>query len=307
MSEKKRNKFQQLPVISSLVTLLQKIKIPGLNGMSLHDVLGIYGYGIIEGALTTRASAISFSFFMALFPFLLFVLNLIPFVLSPEYIPDFIANFTSLLPTGTENLFDEIIADIAKNRRGVLLYTTLVLALFLIANGVNAIFAGFENSIHVKINRNFYRQYIYALIIGIALSLLFIITLIVTIYFEIYVVDNLNDLGYLANDVFWINISKNAFFLIMMYLITAILYYFGTVEGKHTRFFSPGALLTTILILLTTYLFKIYITNFATYNELYGSIGALLILMLYIWINSIILLLGFELNATITRLKKRNA
>jgi membrane protein len=82
------------------------------------------------------------------------------------------------------------------------------------------------------------------------------------------------------------------------------LYYFGTIEGKLTRFFSPGALMTLLLFLTSTYLFGVYVDNFSNYNQLYGSIGALLIFMLYIWINSIVLLLGFELNAVISRLKQ---
>ena len=92
----------------------------------------------------------------------------------------------------------------------------------------------------------------------------------------------------------------------MVYLATAILYYFGTKEGKASSFFSIGALFTTLLIVLTSYFFGIYIENFSQYNKLYGSIGALLILLLYLWLNSNILLLGYELNATIRRLKRND-
>ena len=86
-----------------------------------------------------------------------------------------------------------------------------------------------------------------------------------------------------------------------------MLYHFGVKEGRETRFFSIGALLTTLLFLLTTYLFGIYINNFSNYNELYGSIGALLIMLFYIWINSNLLLLGFELNISLQRLKERKS
>ncbi len=94
------------------------------------------------------------------------------------------------------------------------------------------------------------------------------------------------------------------FFIVMIYMSTAMLYHFGTKEGRQTRFFSIGALLTTLLIILTSYLFGIYINNFSQYNELYGSIGALLILLLYVWLNSNILLLGYELNASLQYLRK---
>jgi membrane protein len=93
--------------------------------------------------------------------------------------------------------------------------------------------------------------------------------------------------------------------VVMIYVIIATLYYYGTKEGKSSRFFSIGAFLTTFLFIVTTYLFGVYINNFSNYNELYGSIGALLILLFYIWINANLLLLGFELNISIQRLKEK--
>ena len=92
----------------------------------------------------------------------------------------------------------------------------------------------------------------------------------------------------------------------MIFTIVSILYKFGTKSGKHSRFFSPGTIFTTILSILTFYLFGYYVNEFAQYNELYGSIGTLLILMLFIWLNAIILLLGFELNASIFSLQRKN-
>jgi membrane protein len=89
----------------------------------------------------------------------------------------------------------------------------------------------------------------------------------------------------------------------MAYLVSAILFYFGTHRG-FSSFFSTGALVTTCLFALTSYGFGVYIDNFSSYNQLYGSIGAILILMLYIWLNAIVLLLGFELNASIAKLKQ---
>mgnify|MGYP002527408334 FL=1 len=136
---------------------------------------------------------------------------------------------------------------------------------------------------------------------------LVIVTVVIIAYFNIYVIQNLETRGLLEpnQSQTGIVIAKYLFFVIMIYLTTATLYYFGTKEGKLSRFFSIGALFTTLLIILTSYLFGIYIENFSQYNELYGSIGALLILLFYLWLNSNILLLGYELNASLNRLKKR--
>ncbi|MBQ0788236.1 MAG: YihY/virulence factor BrkB family protein, partial [Oceanihabitans sp.] len=139
-----------------------------------------------------------------------------------------------------------------------------------------------------------------------------ILTVVIFGYVEIYLLqplfDKLNEEGLTKADsnVFWIVAAKYLFFLIMTFLATATLYYFGTREGKDSKFFSVGAILTTLLFVLTSYLFGIYINNFAQYNELYGSIGAILILMFYLWLNANILLLGYELNASLNGLRKIN-
>ena len=96
------------------------------------------------------------------------------------------------------------------------------------------------------------------------------------------------------------------FFLVMIFTIVSLLFRYGTKQGKEVKFFSAGAILTTVVSLCTFYLFGIYVVKFAQYNQLYGSIGTLLILMLFVWLNAIILLLGFELNASLHALRQRN-
>ncbi len=179
------------------------------------------------------------------------------------------------------------------------------------ANGVNAIFGGFENSYHVKLNRNIFRQYAYALMVGVILSILLIFGAIIYVYFEFYILDVLSVWAARArgydldeNTVIGAKFGKIIFFILLSYLTTAILYYFGTTEGREARFFSAGALMTTLLFIITSYLFGVYVEKFARYNELYGALGGLLILMVFIWLNSNILLLGFELNGSLNSLRK---
>lgn len=282
-----------------------KVILPGLEGLSLWDLWVIYTGGIIKGTFSTRASSIAFSFFMAIFPFLLFVLNLIPYI---TFIDDFQLEFLifidGLLPPETGDFFGNIFEDIAKNPRGGLLSVSFVLSVFLMTNGVNAIFTGFEFSYHTQANRSIIRQYVVAIGVSLILALLLLISVIVAVYLT-YAIDDLTDLGLINSEGFGASLINFIAFIILIYTAVAILYYFGTREARQARFFSVGALFTTILIMLTTYLFSLYITNFSRYNELYGSIGALLILMFYIWLNSNILLLGFELNASLIKLKRK--
>lgn len=313
MSKIIKDKLNKIPVLNLLVKLLSNVRLPGLKGLSLYDLMELYVIGIAKGALTTRASAIAYSFFMALFPFLLFVIIIIPEIPIADFQDDFLAFLESFLPPTTTDFFhDNIFKNLEdSNQSAGLISSVFLLSIFLMANGVNALFSGFENSYHEQLTRNVIRQYLYALGIALILAFLLILTVAGLGYFQIYVIDNsldaLEKLGYIGEQRtdFWPVLSKYAFFVFMVYIATATLYYFGTKEGKHSSFFSVGALFTTILIILSSYLFGVYIENFAKYNELYGSIGALLILLFYLWLNSNILLLGFELNMSLTRLKKK--
>lgn len=311
MTKPIEDKLSKIPVINILVKLFKKIKLPGLEGLSFYDLFELYIIGIVKGALTTRASSIAFSFFMALFPFLLFVLIVIPYVPIDDFKIEFLNFLNSFLPPNTsEFFFENIFENIDQSQRGGLVSSVFLLSIFLMGNGVSAVFAGFENSYHEQLIRNVVRQYLYALGVALILAFLLIFTIVVLGYFQIYIVkkilDVLGNQGYEAESqtVFWFDVAKYMFFIIMVYLATATLYYFGTKEGKDSKFFSAGALFTTILIILTSYLFGIYIENFAQYNKLYGSIGALLILMFYLWLNANILLLGYELNASMNKLRK---
>jgi len=312
MTKKIEDKLNKLPVINILVKLFKQIKLPGFEGLSIYDLLELYVIGIARGTLATRASAIAFSFFMAIFPFLLFVLIVIPYIPIDDFRIEFLSFLNSFLPPNTSEFFDENIYGNINTGRGGLLSSVFLLSIFLMANGVNALFSGFENSYHVQLTRNVIKQYLYALGVALILAIMVILTVVIFGYVEIYLLqpffDKLNEEGLTKADsnVFWIVAAKYLFFLIMTFLATATLYYFGTREGKDSKFFSVGAILTTLLFVLTSYLFGIYINNFAQYNELYGSIGAILILMFYLWLNANILLLGYELNAALNGLRKIN-
>lgn len=309
MSKSIEQKIEKIPVLRWVLRFLKSIKLPGLEGLSLYDLFEMYVLGIIHGALTIRASAVAFSFFMAIFPFLLFIIILIPYIPFDGFQSDFLNFLEASLPPNTSDFFNQnIFENINKNRGGGLISSVFLISMFLMSNGVNAVFSSFENSYHQQLNRNFINQYLYAFGVSIILVVILIITIIGIGFSEIYLIHPLYDslnIEDASTELFWIDNSKFLFFILMIYLIVAVLYFFGTKEGKQSRFFSVGALFTTLLVLLNSYVFGFYIENFSNYNQLYGSIGALLILLFYLWLNAIILLLGFELNASLQRLKQK--
>ncbi len=317
MATELEEKLEKTPGIRKIIRLMKQSKLKAFEGLSLYDLVRMYTVGIFQGAISTRASSIAFSIFMALFPLLIFMITLIPFVIpyvsigNENFDSQFLLFLESFLPSATSEYFAEIFNQIRDQKSGGLLSSSFLISIFLMANGVNAIFGGFENSYHIELTRNFFKQYAYALMVGLILSVLLLVGAVVYAYFEFYILDYLSvwaarTRGYdlTENDIVGARVGKVLFFIVISYLTTAILYYFGTTEGKEAKFFSYGALLTTLLFLLTSYLFGVYVEKFARYNELYGALGGLLILMVYIWLNSNILLLGFELNATLNYLRR---
>lgn len=154
MSKEIEDKLDKIPIVCALVRFGKKIKIPGLEGMSLYDVLEMYVVGIIEGALTTRAGGIAFSFFMAVFPFMLFILTLIPYIPIDGFPEGLFSFIKDILPPQTFDAVNLVIDDILNNQYGGLLSFGFLLSIFLMTNGVNAIFGGFEYSYHITDVRN---------------------------------------------------------------------------------------------------------------------------------------------------------
>ena len=304
MSEEIENKLNKIPVVKQLVAITKAIKLKSLEGMSLYDILELYVLGIFKGAFSYRASAIAFSFFMALFPFALFILNLIPFIPLENFQADFLEFVEEGVPPNTYDAIEAILRDIMETSHQGLLSSGFILSILLMTNGINAILGGFEMSAHITITRGFFRQYFISLAISLVLSMILLITVAAIVIAEV-MIQKINIRGYVA-DVSVIEWSRYGFILLMILITTSILYKFGAKETSSIAFISYGAVFTTILIVISSYIFGIYVTKFAKYNELYGSIGTLLVLMFYIWINCMVLLLGFELNATISKLKRKN-
>jgi len=247
---------------------------------------------------------------MAIFPLLIFLITLLPFIVPYVPVDDFEIQFMAFMqaavPGDSGNYLITAFEEIQSRNRSGLLSWTFVLTIFLIANGVNAILSAFENSYHVELTRNFFKQYLVSLMLGLLIALFIVIAAVAYIYIKFYTIQILNSFDYSDSNTTAIAVVQLVVFPLVIYIFTSLIYFFGTKEGTKGRFFTLGSVMTTILFLVTFYLFGIYIDDFSSYNRLYGALGGLLALMLFIWLNSNILLLGFELNATIQRLKRHS-
>ena len=302
MSTKIETYINKIPVVRVLMRLAQNIKLPLLEGISLYDMIEMYTIGIIDGAISYRAAAISFSFFMALFPFALFILNLIPYIPIQGFQQDFLQFVAESVPPNTYDAIANIINDILNNSQTGLLSSGFLLSIFLQANGLNAVLGGFETSKQIEIRRGFFRQYFVALAMSLLLNFILIATVAIIVTFEIFLQKTkIQDV--LSDRIPLLVLGRYASVIFMILITVSVLFKFGIKRDKNRKFISIGSVFTTVLIIISSYFFGIWVVKFSKYNELYGSIGTLLIMMFYIWINCMVLLLGFELDATINKHK----
>ncbi len=296
--------IEQLPVFRNIIHVLQRIKFPLLQGLSLYDLIKLYSVGILEGGLSYHASAVAFSFFMALFPFALFILNLIPYIPIEGFQTDFLQFVKEGVPPNTYDAIANIVNDILNNSHTGLVSTGFLLSIFLMANGLNGILGGFESSRHVLEKRGFFHQYLISLALSLLLSLLLLITVSAIVVFEVFIQQTMIQ-DMFSDRIPLIILGRYAFVILMILITISVLFRFGTKQTNNPSFITIGSVFTTVLVILSSYFFGIWVIKFSKYNELYGSIGTLLIMMFYIWINCMILLLGFELNSIISSLKNK--
>ena len=283
---------------------LKKFIIPGFEGLSLHEVSLFFYRGITKGAITTRASSLAFNFFLAFFPGIIVIFTLIPFVPITGFQEQLFMLIMEVLPPSTFGATKSIVDDIINNERGGLLSFTFILALYFCTNGVNAMITGFNSTYHHQDGRS----WVQLKLLSFSLTVILAIFLVLTIAFQIASEDFLSYLvtqKHIGQGLAEMIFSSKPFILVIgLFLSISCIYYYAPADKSRWKFLSPGSVLCTLLSVLTSFAFSYYVNNFAQYNQLYGSIGTLLVILLWMYFNSMILLIGFELNASILSAKE---
>ncbi|MEI8203147.1 MAG: YihY/virulence factor BrkB family protein [Bacteroidota bacterium] len=287
------------------IKLLKRIILPGFEGLPLWDVLVFFVKGITKGAITQRAAASSFNFFLALFPTFIFFFTIIPYMPIAHFQDALMGLIKEVIPSNTFDSVQSTLEDIIKRQHGGLLSVGFLMSLYFSTNGINSLIESFNRTYHVIETRSVVKQRLISIFLVVMLTFMLIIA-ISLIVFSSHFLKYLVIKGLLKrNFVFYIIIFLKWIVVIaLMVLGISLIYYYAPVKKKEFRFFTAGSLLATGLSIITMLGFNIYITNFSKYNAIYGSIGTLIIIMLWIYFNAIILLVGFDLNASIHNASK---
>jgi membrane protein len=283
-----------------LIERAEKISLPFFDGVPLYDVALFFWRSIVNGSIPTRASAIAFSFFIAFFPAVLFLFTLIPYIQIENFQDELFRLIQELLPQGTFDVVEDTIIDILKNPRGGLLSLGFLMALIFSTNGIASMMSAFDATIHSINRRSWFSQRLAAILLLIILSLLLALAVLLLIGGHI-AINYLQDNDILRDNftILLLNFGRWVVIIALLFFANSFLYYMAPAKKTKWRFISAGSTLSTLLNIIALVGFSYYINNFSQYNKLYGSIGTLLIILFLIYVMSLILLIGFELNASI--------
>ena len=291
--------FQRIKRLgSSIVARAKKISLPFFDGVPLYDVSLFFWKSIVKGSISTRASGIAFSFFVAFFPSLIFILTLIPYL--PIDNDQLLLFIKEIVPESVYPTIDGTIKDIILIQRGGLTVLGFLMALIFSTNGISAMMNAFDATIHSYKRRTWLGQRLVSVLLIIILSVLLTVTIALLGWGQ-QLLKFLQDKHILEDQFLYYLLSVGNWIIIvaLFFFTYSFLYYMAPAKKTAWRFISAGGTLATILSIITFAGFGFYINNFSRYNKLYGSIGTLLIILLLIYCMSFILLLGFELNASI--------
>ena len=293
--------------VDFVITRSKQLILPGFQGLPLYDVVLFLLRQIKKEGLNIRAAAISFNLLMAIPPFLIFLFTLVPYLPGQK---DFINELLRLIRDLTPNRdtyiwVRDFIVDFTKPRSG-LLSIGFITAGFFASNAMLGIMNSFNRSLHVmyRQKRNFLQSRGAALKLTFFIAMIFMASILLLITQGSILRSVLRWMS-IENDTirWWIGSLRWIVIIALIYYAIGLIYRFAPAIQRKWNINSPGTIFATFLIILLTILFSYWVNNFGTYNKVYGSIGTVIILMSSFFFNSLILLIGFELNVSINHLK----
>ena len=314
MTYRARRLLMRAPLFASGRRLLKGITFRRYSGQSLYDVLLRVIGNLQRHEIIDRANGVAFNLILAIFPAIIFLFTLTPYLTA--YFPrisqeNIMAFLSDILPQSMFDVISETVLDIVMIQRGGLLTFGFVVALFLATNGMMALIRAFNACYKTVEVRSAWRTRLTATLLTVLLALVLFLTMALMVAGQVavdYVSTHLRDLQHLDLDdysIYLFNLMRFSVVFVGFFLSISCIYYFGPSVHYSWRFVSWGSLIATILSMILSYGFSAYVARFGSYNKLYGSIGVLIALMVWIQMLTFVLLAGYEINATLHQMRRK--
>ncbi|TMI90819.1 MAG: YihY/virulence factor BrkB family protein [Bacteroidetes bacterium] len=298
-----RRKFITSFPVKFVIRKSKNIFLPGFAGIPLFDVVRFFFIQIQKTSLNERAASIAFNLLVAIPPACIFIFTLVPYLPIKEFRPQLYDLIRDVFPVkqNYQPIID-FIDDFISNEQGGLLSFGLLLALYFSSNAMIGIMNSFNNLNYLGFSQ---RQFVHNRWVAIKLTLIVFLVILLSIVALILRGTVLTWLGIEDPTIRTIIFNVRWIVIILLFFLTiSFIYRYAPAVHKKWKLINPGSILATFMMIAFTLGFSYYVANFGNYNKLYGSIGTILIVMLLIFFNSLVLLIGFELNVSISSLRK---
>ena len=280
-----------------VVPFANKLVLPGCAGVPLVQVLKHFS----NRDLWQSSKALAFSFLMALPPLLIFFFTLIPYLPIQGIQNELLTQLSLILP---ESIFDRVsstISDVMGHKHSSLLSIGFIGAIILAANGIHGLLQSFNSVSHSIEWRSLVHRYLLCLLLVVILYVLVvaILSLLIGYKFFIQFMISRNFMAETKLSLFAFSLGRWLLLVFLTLLTLSLLYYLAPVKKQRINFLSIGSIISTLMIFGLSWAFQVYINNFNNYNILYGSIGTLLVIMLWIYANCVVILSGYAVNIAI--------
>ena len=299
----RRAKYLEIKTIRKL----KSFSFPGFHGKPFYDVLVYFINGFSKGYLTDRAAAVAFNVFLALFPAVMVLFTFIPYM-PLEGVQDVIVDFIEqVVPKNIAGRVVGTIDEIMSHQHGTLMSVGIIMAFYFASGAIRAFFRGFDMGVNHIGKMNIIRMYGGGLLTTLILGVLLITSIVLIIVGNDYLPLIFSKIHFYNSFVITlIEIGRWLLTVFALLVAIAVLYFYGNPDKERKfRLFTPGTIMFTLLFIVGTVGFNYYIVNFSKYNALYGSIGGLIIFMMWMYVNCIIVLIGYELDASIFLAEKQ--
>ena len=303
-----RADLEHAPVVGKIIRKSKKMSLPGFQHVPLYDAMRFYIESLGKGIIFQRAAALTYRIFIALVPMIIALFSAISFF--GESIQQVLLEFIeSVVPTYAWTAVSGVVTDLVTRQNGTLSFFMLVIGVYFTIVCMNGILVALNTAYYDEIKRNFIKQIGYSFVL---MFVYFIVILIVAMLFIIssVMINNVHErlLGgtssagyiYIIHAVKWLLIYTT------IYMLVSFTYYISPVDKTNYRFFSAGSITCTVLLVILLWVLNVYFSNFTNYNVIYGSLGALFAILLWINWSSVVLLIGYDLNVSIAKAKSIN-
>jgi membrane protein len=293
--------------VKTIINWSKRLVLPGFEGIPLYDVLYFFFQQTQQIGLQERAASIAFNFLMAIPPLMIFIFTLLSYIPgSKDLYQEILVLMRNIVPDETTySMIQKVLDDFFKTGTGTLSFG-LLLAIYFSSNATLTIMRTFRKSmLHIETeNRNFIEIRLSAIRLTLIIVFLILATIMIMLTQTIVLNWATKSLGISNGFIdFLFNLGNLLVTFLLIYMAIGLIYRYAPHVQKKWKIKSPGAVLATLLIIAFTFLFSYWVNNIASYNKVYGSLGSILILMFLVFVNSLVLLIGFELNVSINSLK----